>query len=58
MAIQNIFRYFILLGIFIIPMHFLLEDQEKFPIMLFGFFGITIAFWGAILFMTLRKKKK
>ncbi len=57
MAIQNIFRYFLLLGIFIIPIHFLMEDTEKFPIMLFGFFGITIAFWGAILFMKLRKKK-
>lgn len=57
MAMQNVLRYFILLGIFIIPMHFLMEDSEKFPIMLFGFFGITIAFWGAILIMKLRKKK-
>lgn len=57
MAIQNVLRYCILLGIFIIPMHFLLEDQEKFPIMLFGFLGITIAFWGAILFLKIRKKK-
>lgn len=55
---QNVFRYFLLLGIFIIPLYFLMEDTEKFPILFFGAIGITIAFWGSIFILKRRKPKE
>jgi len=54
---KNLFRYFLLLGVYIIPIHFLLDHEEKFPIMLFGFLGITIAYWGILLFQKWKKKE-
>lgn len=59
MAVQNFFRYTLLLGVYIIPIYFLTEEEEeKFPILFFGAIGITIAYWGAILYFKLRGKKK
>jgi hypothetical protein len=34
-----------------------MEDTEKFPILLFGFIGITIAYWPALYFIKRRKTK-
>lgn len=58
MAVQNFFRYTLLLGVYMIPIYFLTEEEEKFPILLFGAIGITIAYWGAVLYFKLRRKKK
>ena len=53
MAVQNFFRYTLLLGVYIIPIYFLTEEEEKFPILFFGAIGITIAYWGAVLYFKL-----
>jgi len=52
---KETFRYFLLLGAFIIPMHFLFEHEEKFPIMICVFLGITVAYWGILLFKRWRR---
>ena len=53
---QTAFRYVLLMGILIIPLHFSSIDN-KFPIMLGAFIGGTIAFWVGY-FIIQRKKKK
>jgi hypothetical protein len=53
---KNIFYYFLLLGAFIIPLFLLFKHEEIFPILLGVFFGVTLAFWGAI-FISYRRKK-
>jgi hypothetical protein len=40
-----------------IPIYFIMDDAEKFPILLFGFVGITIAYWPALYFIKRRKTK-
>jgi len=45
---KTTFRYFLLLGIIIIPLFVLLEDTQKFPILFGAFLGITITYWIAI----------
>ena len=52
---QTAFRYVLLMGILIIPLHFSSIDN-KFPIMLGAFIGGTIAFW--IGYFIIRRKKK
>ena len=54
---QNVFRYFLLLGVYMIPIYFIMDDAEKFPILLFGFVGITIAYWPALYFIKRRRTK-
>lgn len=54
--LKHIFRYVILMGIFIIPIYFFADFTSKFPILLGCFIGVTIAFWGA--FFILKKKGK
>jgi hypothetical protein len=53
----TVFRYFLLLGVLIIPMFFLLEDSEKFPILFGAFIGITITYWIAIWIIKIKSKK-
>ena len=55
---QNVFRYFLLLGVYVVPIFFIMEDTEKFPILLFGVLGITIAFWLSIIILKRRKPKE
>ena len=54
---KTTFRYFLLLGVIIIPLFVLLEDSEKFPILFGAFLGVTITYWIAIWVMTMKKKK-
>jgi hypothetical protein len=54
---KTIFYYFLLLGVFIIPLFVLLEDVEKFPILAGAFIGVTIAFWASIFILKKMKKK-
>jgi len=55
---KTTFRYFLLLGIIIIPLFVLLEEtSEKFPILFGAFLGITITYWIAIWIMVMKKKK-
>jgi hypothetical protein len=55
---KNVFRYFLLLGILIIPLFVLLDDSEKFPILFGAFLGVTITFWVAIWIFSMKKKKE
>ena len=55
---KHTFYYFLLLGAVIIPLSFLFEHEEKFPIIMGIFLGMTIAFWGALMVMKKREKKK
>ncbi|MCL2168195.1 MAG: hypothetical protein FWH59_03605 [Lentimicrobiaceae bacterium] len=55
---KTVFRYFLLLSIVIIPLFVLYKDEEKFPILLGTFLGITITFWGAVGVMKIREKKQ
>ena len=52
---QTAFRYVLLMGILIIPLH-LSSIDNKFPIMLGAFIGGTIAFW--LGYFIIRRKKK
>jgi len=54
---KHTFYYFLLLAAVIVPLAFLFEHEEKFPIIMGIFLGMTIAFWGA-LFVMKRKSKK
>ncbi len=54
----HFFRYCLLLGVYIIPIYFLMEDTEKFPVLFFGFLAITIGFWGALWFISKKNKNK
>jgi len=54
---KTTFRYFLLLGIIIIPLFLLLDDAEKFPILFGVFLGITITYWIAVWIMKVKKKK-
>jgi len=54
---KTTFRYFLLLGIIIIPLFVLLDDAEKFPILFGAFLGITITYWIAIWVLTVKGKK-
>jgi hypothetical protein len=53
---KNLFHYFLLLTAIILPLFFLFEDEEKFPILAGIFIGISIAYWTAILILEKRKK--
>jgi hypothetical protein len=53
---KNIFRYFLLLTVVILPLFLLYKSDEKFPILLGAFFGVTLTFWVAVWIM--RKKEK
>jgi len=55
---KTVFRYFLLLGVLIIPLFILLEDSEKFPILFGAFCGITITYWIAIWIMKIRSQKE
>jgi uncharacterized membrane protein len=55
---KNIFYYFLLLSVFIVPLFLIFEHEEKFPILLGVFFGVTAAFWGAIIMMRKKGKKR
>jgi len=55
---KTVFRYFLLLAVFIIPLFVLLDDKDKFPILLGAFLGITATYWGTILIMAIKNRKK
>ena len=55
---KNTFFYFLLLAAVIVPLAFLFEHEEKFPIIMGIFLGVTIAFWGAIMVMKKKSKNK
>jgi len=42
---KNVFRYFLLLSVVIIPLFLLYKSDEKFPILLGAFLGVTLTFW-------------
>jgi len=54
---KTVFRYFLLLGVLIIPLFVLLKDDEKFPILFGAFLGITITYWIAIWVIKMKQKK-
>jgi hypothetical protein len=45
---KTVFRYFLLLGVVIIPIFVLYKDKEQFPILLGAFFGVTVTYWVAV----------
>jgi hypothetical protein len=55
---KTVFHYFLLLSAFIIPLFFLFEHEEKFPILAGVFIGLTIAYWAAILILKAKSRKK
>ena len=55
---KTVFRYFLLLGVLIIPLFALLEDSEKFPILLGAFLGVTITYWIAIWIKERKEKRR
>jgi len=55
---KNTFLYFLLLAAIILPLFLLFEHEEKFPILIGITFGVTIAFWGAIIVMKRKSKKR
>jgi hypothetical protein len=54
---QTTFRYLLLLGVIIIPLFVLLEDDEKFPILFGAFLGVTITFWIAVWVIKIKSRK-
>ena len=54
---KNTFFYFLLLAAVIVPLAFLFEHEEKFPIIMGIVLGMTIAFWGALIVMKRKSKK-
>jgi len=55
---KHTFFYFLLLGAVIVPLAFLFEHEEKFPILMGIVLGVTIAFWGALFVMKKKSKKQ
>ena len=55
---KNTFLFFLLLGAVTIPLSLLFEHEEKFPILAGISLGITFAFWGAIIVMKQKEKRK
>jgi len=55
---KTTFRYFLLLGIIIIPLFVLLKDPEQFPILFGAFLGVTITYWVAVWVMQVKKKSE
>jgi len=55
---KTVFRYFLLLGVLIIPLFVLLDDSEKFPILFGAFLGITITYWLAVWIMKVREHER
>ena len=56
---KHLFRYCCLIGAFVIPVFFLvqLDNRSKFPILLGGVIGITIAYVIGAIILHYRKKK-
>jgi len=57
-AMKTIFRYFLLLLAFILPIFLLLDHNEKFFILIGVSLGITIAYWVGIYMLHRRNKHK
>ena len=57
---KHLFRYCCLIGAFVIPVFFLvqLDNRSKFPILLGGVVGITIAYVIGAIILHYRKKKR
>jgi hypothetical protein len=55
---KTVFRYFLLLAVFIIPLFVLVDDKEKFPILMGAFLGITVTYWGAIWIMKMKGERE
>ncbi|MCL2290215.1 MAG: hypothetical protein FWC34_05850 [Bacteroidetes bacterium] len=55
---KTTFRYLLLLGVIIIPLFVLLDDEEKFPILFGAFSGVTITFWIAVWILAIKSKNK
>jgi len=53
---KTIFRYFLLLGVVIIPLFFLYKESDQFPILVGAFFGVTITYWIAVAILKIKKK--
>jgi len=54
---KTIFRYFLLLGIVVLPIFFLYKDEEQFPILFGAFLGVTITYWVAVGLIRRREKR-
>ena len=54
---KTVFRYFLLLGVIIIPLFFLLDDPEQFPILFGAFLGVTVTYWIAVWIIKVKFKK-
>ena len=55
---KAVFRYVMLLGIVIIPLFFLYKSDEKFPILVGAFLGVTLTYWMAVWIIKLRAKTR
>jgi len=55
---KTVFRYFLLLGIIIIPLFFLYKDPEQFPVLFGAFLGVTLTYWIAVVVLKRRGMRK
>jgi len=57
---KHLFRYCCLIGVFVIPVFFFvqLDERSKFPVLLGGIIGITAAYLIGTLILYYRKKKR
>jgi len=53
---KNIFRYFLLLGVVIIPLFLLYKESDQFPILFGAFLGVTLTYWIAVGIFKIKKK--
>ena len=55
---KTIFRYFLLLGVVIIPLFFLYKEEDQFPILLGALLGVTLTYWIAVGIIKVHARKK
>lgn len=54
---KNTFRYFVLLAALLIPLTFS-SIKDKFPIMVGVTLGVTLAYWGMVIFFKKKEQKQ
>jgi hypothetical protein len=55
---KTVFRYFLLLSAVIVPLTVLYKGDDKFPILLGAFLGVTVTFWVAVGVIGRKQKAK
>jgi len=55
---KNLFRYFLILSVIIIPLFFLYKEKDQFPILAGAFIGVTITYWIAVVVLKIKNRNK